>query len=123
MLTSIKQLKKFRKGSVIYAPGEMPNCIYILVKGKMRILSKLTSDETCAARSLEPCEIFGLTEAIANLPYETSAETITSCTCECIRREDFIHFLQENPNFCFHLMKQLAQNLQNTYQSLDSTNI
>jgi CRP-like cAMP-binding protein len=90
----------------------MPCCIYLLVKGKVQLL--LNGKDVI--QFIEPDEIFGLTEAIANLPYEMNAETSSTCLCECIGREEFIRFLQTEPEVCFRLVQMLGLNLQKSYQ-------
>ncbi len=111
-LADIKQTKLFPKGARLFAAGDMPCCIYLLVKGK----AQLFPDDKNIAQFIEPDEIFGLTEAIANLPYEANAETLTPCLCECIGREEFISFLQTEPKVCFRLAQILGLNLQKSYQ-------
>lgn len=112
-LNSLKRTKRFRKSAVVYAAGEMPRCIYVLLKGRLQ----LRLNNSSVVQLIEPFGIFGLTETIANVPYETNAETITSCLCEYIKREDFIRFLQDEPEICFRLTQRLALNLQKTINS------
>ena len=111
-LAAIKQKKLFPKGARLFAAGDMPCCIYLLVKGKVQIFS----NDKNIVQFIEPDDIFGLTEAIANLPYEVNAETLTPCLCECIGREEFIGFLQTEPEVCFLLAQMLGLNHQKSFQ-------
>jgi CRP-like cAMP-binding protein len=116
-LAKIKQTKKFREGEAFFSAGEMPCCVYLLSEGEARIVLNMAQNMT-ANRPIEPNEIVGLTETIANLPYEMKAEAITPCLCECIRREDFIRFLHDEPEVCFRLVRMLGLNLQKAYKFL-----
>ena len=107
-LTFIKQKKRFQKRAFIYSAGEIPSGFYVLLRGRIQ----LQSNDLCAIHSIEPSAIFGLTETIAGVPYETTAETLTPCVCEYIGREDFISFLCGEPKFSFQLLRQLALDLQ-----------
>lgn len=118
-LVAIKQTKQFPKGAHLFVAGDMPCCIYLLVKGK----AQLFSDDKNIVQFIEPDEIFGLTEAILNLPYEINAETLTPCLCACIEREEFIRFLQTEPEVCFRLAQMLGLNLQKSYQLFISSTI
>jgi CRP-like cAMP-binding protein len=120
-LNKIKETKQFRKGFRFFSGEEMPHCIYILREGKVQLLLNDKSKDLQLARLIEPNEIFGLTEIIADLPYEMNAETITLCTCECFEREDFIRFLFSEPEVCFRLVKLLSLNLQKSYELLFSS--
>jgi CRP-like cAMP-binding protein len=115
-LDTIKHTKRFQKGVCFFSRGDMPNFIYLLREGKAELLLNDKLNDINIARLIEPDEIFGLTETIVNLPYETGAQTITSCICECIGREDFIRFLQDAPEVCFRLTHLLALNLQKSYR-------
>ena len=111
-LADIKQTKQFPQGARLFTAGDLPCCIYFLIKGKMQIFT----NNNQIVQFIEPDEIFGLTEAISNLPYEINAETLTPCLCECIGRDDFIRFLQTEPEVCFRLAQMLGSNLQKSYQ-------
>lgn len=120
-LNKIKETKQFRKGFSFFSGGEMPRRIYLLREGKAQIFLNDRSKDIQIERLIEPNEIFGLIETIANPPYETNAETITLCTCECFEREDFISFLRNEPEVCFRLVKLLGLNLQKSYKLLFSS--
>ena len=53
-------------------------------------------------------EVFGLTETLSNLPYDASLVTVTACRFDCIRRELFLDFLQNDPQACFRLLEIVA---------------
>lgn len=110
-LDKIKQTRQFQKGAHLFAAGDMPCRVYILQKGRARLLFNDELKDIHIAHPIVPNEIFGLTEMIVNLPYETDAETITVCTCECIESEDFIRFLHNDPQVCFRLLQLLAANI------------
>jgi CRP-like cAMP-binding protein len=121
ILSRIKRVEGFRKGSIVYAAGEIPSGFYVPVEGQINLRLKTESGNERIVRLVEPSEIFGLTETIAGVPSEMSAETITPCLCEYIAREDFIRFLQDAPELSFRLMSQLAVNLQKNYQKFVSS--
>lgn len=116
-LAKIKQTNKFHKDETFFSTGEMPCRVYVLREGEARIILN-TAQNMTANRPIEPNEIIGLTETITNLPYEMKAEAVTSCLCECIRREDFIRFLHDEPEVCFRLFETLGLNLQKAYKFL-----
>lgn len=110
-LFAVKQTKQFAKNELIFAVGQMPCCIYILTTGEAQILYNAVF-----IRPVKQNEILGLTEAIANLPYEISVKAVAPCVFECVGRDDFIRFLQNEPEICFRLLQMLGANLQKVYQ-------
>ena len=115
-LAKIKQTKQFEKGARLFSRGDAARAIYILQKGKAQLLLNEEFKNLRIARVIQPHEIFGLTETIANLPYETDAETITRCACEFIEREDFIGFLQNEAALRLRLVRLLGTNLHKSRQ-------
>ena len=118
-LDRIKQTKRFAKNTCFFARDDTPRRIYLLRRGKAQLLLNEDSKNISFGRLIEPNEIFGLTETIANLPYETEAKTITACTCECIGRRDFIRFLKDEPEICFRLVRLLGTNLQKSFSLIN----
>lgn len=110
-LLAVKQTKRFAENEMVFAVGQMPCCIYILTTGEAQILY----NAELLGRSVKRNEILGLTEAITNLPYEISVECVAPCLFECIGRDDFIRFLQSEPEVCFRLLQMLGANLQKVY--------
>lgn len=111
-LLTIKRERQFEKDETIFASGQMPCCIFILLEGKAQIIYQ------GATYSIKQNEILGLTETLSNLPYEISVKTLTPCRFECIRRDEFLAFLQTQPEICFRLLQRLGANLQKIYRFL-----
>jgi len=110
-LRAVKQTKQFAENELIFTVGQMPCCIYILTTGEAQILHNAVF-----IRPVKQNEILGLTEAITNLPYEISVKAAAPCLFECIGRDDFIRFLQNEPEVCFRLLQILGANLQKVYR-------
>ncbi|HVE55890.1 MAG TPA: cyclic nucleotide-binding domain-containing protein [Pyrinomonadaceae bacterium] len=110
-LLAVKQTKQFAENELIFSSGQMPCCIYFLIKGEAQIIYNAVF-----VRPVKRAEILGLTEAITDLPYEITVKAVSPCRFECIGREDFIRFLQNEPGTCFRLLQMLGANLQKVYQ-------
>lgn len=111
-LERIKRKTQFQEGVCIFAKGDLPCCIYVLLKGRAQFLQS----ESPEVRPVEKNEILGLPEMLANSPFEASVKAVTNCLCECISRDDFIEFLHEEPRVCFRLVQLLGSRLQTNYR-------
>jgi CRP-like cAMP-binding protein len=111
-LRAIGRAKLFEKDETVFARGQLPCCIYILREGEAQIFY----DD--GVYRVNRNEILGLTEALSNLPYEISVKAATACRFECIRRDDLIAFLQNEPEICFRLLQMLGANIQKIYRFL-----
>jgi CRP-like cAMP-binding protein len=120
-LTAIKQKILFEKDVIVFANGEFANSIYFLLEGKAQMFTSIPSPEKTLTRQVEPNELFGLTEAITERPYETNLKTVTPCLFDSIRHDDFIRFLQDEPEACFRLLQMLGTNTQKIYALFSHT--
>ena len=120
LLGKLKQTKNFRKGTCLFSRGDPARGIYLLRKGQAQLVFGDEAKDMPAACLIAPNELFGLTESFADLPYETRAETITACLCDFFEREDFIRFLQAEPQICFRLAQLLAASLQKNFRLFSS---
>lgn len=105
----------FKKGNNILSHGKLPECVYILSRGKAEISTNFNEKKQNVRLILED-EIIGLPEILGNFPTETSVETLTDCECECIPCELFVNLLLEEPKICLRLLKIFSENLQKSYK-------
>ena len=115
-IARIKQKKHFQKGESFSASGKSARCFYILQKGQAQLLPNENQTVNQPIRLIEQDEIIGLTETIADIPFEVKVKTITPCVFEIIEREDFIRFLYDEPEVCFRLLRTLSLNYQKFYR-------
>lgn len=108
LLEKIKQARRLGKGARFFSRGDRPRGFFLLREGRAQLIFRDYPKGKRIARLIAPNELFGLTEALAELPYETAAETLTPCLCEFIERGDFIGFLRNEPRLCFRLGRFLA---------------
>jgi CRP-like cAMP-binding protein len=117
-LSRIKQEKSFPEKVSICAVGDTPRGIYILLHGKAQYSRDTETGGKNVLRQIEPNEIVGLTETLAEVPCEINAETVTPCVFEFIESGDLLRFLRRQPDVCFRLAQLLADNLQKSYRNL-----
>ncbi|MCD9184915.1 MAG: cyclic nucleotide-binding domain-containing protein [Pyrinomonadaceae bacterium] len=118
-LTERSRKIRFKKGNNILSNGKLPECVYILSRGKAEISTNFNEKKQNIRLIMED-EIIGLPEILGNFPTETNVETLTDCECECIPRELFIDLLLEEPKVCLRLLKIFSENLQKSYKLFSS---
>lgn len=107
-LRAITKRQNFEANSSVFTRGQKTNCIYLLREGSAQIVFH---DDQPAGFAVKG-EIFGLTEALSNLPFEASVKTLTACSFDCIDGDELADFLQKEPEICFKLVRVLGTNLQ-----------
>lgn len=115
-LMRIKQKKAFPEGFPIYRAGEVPPGIYILLEGDAHFFRRTETGKKNIIRRIEPQEIIGLTETLADFPCKINAETVSPCVFELIESADLLRYLRAEPEVCFRLTQILADSLQKNFQ-------
>ena len=111
-LLALKREERFAHGETIFARGELPRSILVALEGEAEIFYG-------GAATVQPLKrnvIWGLTESVANLPYEMSLKAATVCRFDAFERDAFLDFLQTEPAICFRLLQMLGANLQRLYR-------
>ena len=117
-LADIKHTIYFNKGVAICAAGQSPSGIYIFCQGRAQLIATKHNGRPHIIGSIRALEVLGLSETIANQPFETTVKTLTQCRADFIRRNDLLRFLLDEPQVCFQLVRLLSSSLQDVCKSL-----
>jgi CRP/FNR family transcriptional regulator, cyclic AMP receptor protein len=116
----IKYTIGYSAGATLFVEGQACRGIYILCRGRVKQSVTSSDGHTLILRVSRPGEVLGLNAAIAELPYETTAETGQSCQLNFVKRTDFLKFLTEHGAACMSAAQQLSSECQQAYQQLRS---
>lgn len=108
-------VRHYRKGAAIYRRGRPVRGLFLLQKGRARILL----GEAAGAMALHvagPGAVLGLGETMSGNPYEATVETLEPCQIAFLRREDFLAYLRQNCGVCLQLVQLLSEDLHQLYQ-------
>jgi len=102
---------KRRRGEWIFVPGDAPDCIYFVQKGRLKITASSEDGHEVVHEIVGPGEIFGHTSAILHVARTTSAQALeASLLCE-IRQKDFERLLTAYPELSLQLLKSVGLRL------------
>ena len=107
----ITRMQEIKKKQPIYLPGDPANTVYLLKKGRVKIVSSAPSGKEVTFEILDSGEIFGLLETLDDSPRETLAEALDDALICAIRREDFDRYLREHPDMTVKLTKLIGLRL------------
>ena len=105
------ELVHYAKNEIIHFDGEESRCLWMLLRGKVRIYKEGIGQRPQIIRLLKPYDIFGYRACIAGEVYNSSASAFEACTAYRIRREDFLELIQHNGQFCYQVMLMMAKDL------------
>ena len=117
---SIKYASAYPKGAVLFVEGQAPRGIFVLCKGRVKLSICSTDGKTLILKIAEPGEVLGLSATVSGKPYELTAETIDPCQVNFVKRDDFLHFLEQHGDACLRAAQHLSQNCQSAYEMIRS---
>lgn len=119
-LNSIKQTKLIESATIVSPADKRPD-FYFLVCGKAKRIVANRIDNQIKTKIVLENEVFGLTELISNSKSRFLLRTITPCVFEFIAREDFLSFLNLQPNVSLNIAKIISRNLSASYRTFSSS--
>lgn len=96
-------------GAVLFVEGQTPRGVYIICGGKVKLSASSADGKKLILKVAEPGEVLGLSAAISGKNYDVTAETVEPCQVNFIRREEFLNFLNDHTEACFHAARQLSE--------------
>lgn len=114
-----KFLRTFHKGEVIFEDGAAGSEMFIVNRGKIRLLKKATGGKEKILAILDPGEFFGEMSLIDGSPRSSSAVAEEDGTgLIALDRTKFIYLVQQHPYFSFTIMGKLCQRLREANVSI-----
>ncbi|HXG91041.1 MAG TPA: Crp/Fnr family transcriptional regulator [Blastocatellia bacterium] len=120
MLENLKYATVFPKGAVLFVEGQSPRGTFILCTGRVKLSTCSGDGKAIITQIAEVGEVLGLSATISGQPYEVTAETLSPCQVNFIKREDLLRFLSENGLACLRVAEHLSRNYHNAYEQVRS---
>jgi CRP/FNR family cyclic AMP-dependent transcriptional regulator len=108
-------LRSYETNEVIFEEGNEGDEMFIIHRGRVRIVKKTTKGEGRALSILGPGEFFGEMALIDNAPRSASAIAEEQGTqLIVLDKPKFTYMVQQLPDFSLAIMRKLAQRLRET---------
>jgi CRP/FNR family transcriptional regulator, cyclic AMP receptor protein len=119
-LEKIKYASAFPQGAILFVEGQSARGAYIVCSGRVKLSTTSRDGKTLILRIAEAGEVLGLHATVSGKPYELTAETLQPCQLDFIKRDDFLHFLQNNADACLNAAQHLSQTVQSAFETIKS---
>lgn len=106
---ALKSTSAYPQGALLFVEGQAPRGIFIICKGRVKLSFCSSDGKTLILKIAEAGEVLGLSAAVTGKPYELTAETVTPCQVNFVRRKDFVSLLREHSEICFRVAEQLSE--------------
>ncbi len=112
----MEEMKKFRKGEVIFREGEFQLWMYDLLYGRVALYVDYgTPDEVLVSTNDAPT-FFGEVGLLESMPRFATAVAMDECVCKIIRHEDLSEYFAKNPAKVVSILESLSQRLSTAYK-------
>lgn len=117
---SLKYSTVYPKGAMLFAEGQSARGVFMLCAGRVKLSTCSSEGKSLITRIAKPGEILGLSSTISGKPYIVTAETLSPCQVNFVKREDFLRFLSENSQASLRSAEQLSRNYYTTTEQVRS---
>jgi len=117
---NLKYASAFPKGAVLFVEGQTPRGVFMLCTGKVKLTTCSVDGKALISRIAEGGEVLGLSATVSGRPYMATAETLSPCQVNFIRREDFLRFLKENGTASLRVSEHLSNNYHDSFDHVRS---
>jgi CRP-like cAMP-binding protein len=98
----------FKKKQVLFTEGELPDCLYFLVSGKVKVYKTDKNGNEYITTVCSDGEYIGYSNLLEGTVYSTSAQAMEDSQVCTIRKEDFLFLLYHNHDVANQFIKMLS---------------
>lgn len=104
-------LRRFNNGQIIFHHGDPGGLLYIITKGKVKITHSTPEGQEAMLAIMGKGDFFGELALLDDSPRSATAEAIGYTETLTLHREEFMRFIQDNPDFSLHVLHTLAKHI------------
>ena len=120
-LTELSQSRKpvkFKKKHIIFNEGDMPQYLFFLNKGKVKIYKTHDDGKEYVSEVLKEGDFFGITPLFDNKVYSDSAQMLEEGEICKIPKDDFLALIYNNRDVAGQFIKLLSNNVEEKEKQL-----
>ena len=104
-------LERYDKDSIIIKEGEEGTSLYLILSGKVLIYSMSAAGYEIAIQTLGPSDYFGEMSILDGSNRSAGAKALEDTIVFCLSRNDFLEFLNNNPQAALMIIETLSKRL------------
>ncbi|MCR4404529.1 MAG: Crp/Fnr family transcriptional regulator [Candidatus Acetothermia bacterium] len=101
----------YREGEYVYLPGDPSDCVYLIVKGRVRLSYPGRDGRPLPLSILGEGEVFGEMALVGGERRELMAEVLERSSIWAIEKEGFLRLLQGNASLSLQIMEVFIHRL------------
>jgi CRP-like cAMP-binding protein len=109
----------YRNRQAIFLKGDEAKGLFVVARGRVRIVANSAEGKEVILRVLEPGEIFGEVAMLDGGARTADAVADGDAELMYVGRADFLSFLEGNPRLCIDLLELVCGRLRSTSEQLE----
>lgn len=110
-LSNSEDVRKFKKGSVIFQEGEHPKGVYLIAKGRVKQYKSNEFAKELVTGLYKEGDFFGHIAVIENQSYSETCEVLEDVEAYFVSKEDFLLLLHKNRDVSSRFIKMMANDI------------
>ncbi len=110
--------KKVKKGNVIFSQGEQGSTLYLIIKGRVKVVLIGESGKELVLAILKKGDFLGEMSIIEDEVRSATAIALEPTVFLTIDKENFINFLIKDPRAMLGVLKELSKRLRNADEKI-----
>lgn len=102
----------YPQGALLYSEGESARGVFMVCHGSAKLSISSGNGKTLIVRIVQQGELLGLSSVLSGNAHMVTAETLEPSQVNFIRREGFLHFIQQHHDACASVTRQLSNECQ-----------
>ncbi len=119
LLQDAGDLLEIERGETIYQPGDSSDSIYLVEKGRVKLVYLDESGKKLTLSILDPGEIFGEMCLVGEETRRHQASAIEDAVVRRIRRKEFARIMEEEPLYLQLLLEHFARRVREFEEALE----
>jgi CRP/FNR family cyclic AMP-dependent transcriptional regulator len=118
-LAALGTARSYAKNTIVFQEGDLSDQVYVVVSGKVKVFLADSDGKEVIVDILGPRQYFG-EMALDGRPRSASVITLEASKLAIVQREQYKHFLSENPDAAFGLIVTLIGRARNLTRAVGS---
>src|SRR3954470_6352861 len=112
--------RRFKRGEIIVEQGEKSNTLFIILTGRVRVVTTDSRGREVILATLQPGDYIGEMSLIDDEPHSATVRTEIQTDVLMLDRAAFSRCLPENSSMSYNIMRGLVQRLRHADRKIES---
>lgn len=110
-LAKLLVIRRFGTEQIVFHHGDPGGLLYIISKGRVKITHSTSEGQEAMLAIVGAGDFFGELALLDDSPRSATAEALEPTETLTLHREDFMRYIQDNPDFALQVLQTMARRI------------